>query len=98
MMCRKSLEALCAEFGATGRNLKEKIEKLSNEEKVDSRLAKWADQLRLLGNDAAHGLASDISSEDARDGIHFVEAILENVFVLERRFREFCDRRKGGIA
>ena len=94
LMCRKSLEVLSAELGATGKTLKAKIESLSEAKRIDPRLATWADSLRVVGNEAAHEIAVGTSSEDAKDVLDFVEAILENVFVLDKKYQEFIERRK----
>jgi hypothetical protein len=93
LMCRKTLEALCAELSAGGRTLKSKIDSLADSGRIDPRLAKWADSLRLVGNEAAHEVAIGTSADDARDGLDFVEAIIENVFVLEKKYQEFLSRR-----
>ena len=93
LMCRKALEAICAELDANGKSLKAKIESLSSANRIDPRLATWADSLRVVGNEAAHEIAAVTSSDDAKDALDFVEAILENVFVLDKKYHEFCSRR-----
>lgn len=94
IMCRKSLEALCRELGAIKGSLAAKITDLSDSGRIDRRLAEWAHELRLVGNDAAHDLDVLVSKDDAQDGLDFVEAILQNVFVLDHRFRALQARRR----
>lgn len=60
---------------------------------VEARLCDWADELRMVGNDAAHDLSLTVSKEDARDCLDFVDAILIYVFTLDRKFQEFKSRR-----
>lgn len=93
IMCRKSLEALCSALGETDTVLAVRIAKLSASGRIDQRLASWANELRLVGNDAAHDLEFEVSKEDAQDGLDFVEAILQNVFVLDHKFSRLKARR-----
>ena len=60
---------------------------------IDQKLLAWADELRLIGNDAAHDLHVVIEQVDARDALEFVEALLMYAFSLNRRFEEFKNRR-----
>jgi hypothetical protein len=93
IMCRKCIEALCHEFGAVKGNLKERIERLQKNGQIDDRLLTWADELRIIGNDAAHDLDINIVQVDAQNALEFVEAILMYVFSLTRKFEEFKKRR-----
>lgn len=95
VMCRKCLEALCAEKGARGKNLAARLSSLQSSGTIDARLFKWADQLRLVGNDAAHDLTIITDADDARDTLEFVEAILTYIYVLGTRFAEFVQRRQA---
>ena len=95
IMCRKCLEALCLERnGNLGRNLKQKLKLLFESGQIDQKLFEWADQLRLIGNDAAHDLDVRIEQDDAKDAFEFLEAILIYTFMLNRRFEDFKARRK----
>jgi hypothetical protein len=93
IMCRKCVEALCSERGASKGSLEHRLARLQQEGKIDQTLFKWADGLRMVGNDAAHDLEADITEADARDALEFVEAILLYVFVLQDRFSAFQRRR-----
>jgi hypothetical protein len=94
-MCRKCLEAICQELGATRGNLKERLVALQGRGQIDQKLLAWADELRLIGNDAAHDLNVVIDQVDARDALEFSEAILMYAFSLNRRFQEFKIRREA---
>jgi len=54
MMVRKTLEAVCADRGAGGANLKARIAALGGKVVLPQALLDGLDDLRLLGNDAAH--------------------------------------------
>jgi hypothetical protein len=92
-MCRKCLEAVCTFLGVKGGSLAARLRTLRDSGRIEAKLYEWADELRLVGNDAAHDLDTQISKQDAVDGIDFVEAILLYVFALDQRFRDFRARR-----
>jgi hypothetical protein len=93
IMCRKCIEALCQELGSTKGNLKDRLENLRKAGHIDQKLMTWADELRLIGNDAAHDLDIVIEQVDAQNALEFVEAILMYAFSLTRKFEEFKNRR-----
>lgn len=93
IMCRKTLEAVCQVLGEKAGPLNARLRRLRDAGKVEERLCIWADELRIVGNEAAHGLSLNISKEDARDCLEFVDAILIYVFTLDKKFQEFRKRR-----
>lgn len=97
IMCRKCIEALCKELGSTKGNLKVRLESLRKNGHIDQKLLTWADELRLIGNDAAHDLDIVIEQVDAQDSLEFVEAILMYAFSLTRKFEEFKNRRASKL-
>jgi len=54
IMVRKTLEALCDEQGATGPSLKARVQALGGTVVLPKELLDALDDVRLLGNDAAH--------------------------------------------
>lgn len=93
IMARKCLEAVCGDLGAKGRNLADRIDWLLENEKIDKKLHKWATQLRLVGNDAAHDLEITISRKDSEDSLAFLNAMLLYIYTLDKKFTEFVKRR-----
>jgi hypothetical protein len=93
IMCRKALEAVCQVLGESNGTLQARLRRLRDAGVVEARLCDWADELRMVGNDAAHDLSLTVSKEDARDCLDFVDAILIYVFTLDRKFQEFKNRR-----
>jgi Domain of unknown function (DUF4145) len=80
MMVRKTLEELCADRGATGANLKERIQALGKKVVLPKELLDGIDDLRLLGNDAAHIESRDfdeIGEEEVEVGIALAKKVLE---------------------
>jgi hypothetical protein len=98
IMCGKTLEAVCEVLGERKGNLQERLRRLRESGKIEAKLHDWADELRLVRNDAAHELSGAFSKDDARDCLEFVEAILLYVFTLDRKFQEFRKRRRPAQA
>lgn len=95
VMSRKCLEAVCVFLGEKDGPLAARLCKLRDAGRIEAKLYEWADELRLVGNDAAHDLNIRISKQDAVDSLDFVEAILLYVFALDQRFRDFRARREA---
>ena len=83
IMVRKTLEELCHERGATGANLKERLRNLGAKIILPQELLDGLDDLRLLGNDAAHIESQEfnaVGKEEAEIGIQFTKEVLKAVF------------------
>lgn len=83
IMVRKTLEELCRERGATGSNLKERIRDLGKRIVLPNELFSGLDDLRLLGNDAAHIESREydqIGREEVEVGIEFAKEVLKATY------------------
>lgn len=94
-MCRKTIEGVCAEHGVAERSLSLSLKKMKEDGLIDERLFEWSDALRVVGNEAAHGVDISIAQPDARDAIEFTNAILDYLFSYRDRFEQFKKRRSG---
>ncbi len=86
IMLRKTLEEICFDRGASGKNLKEKLKELGSKILIPRELIDGMDDLRLLGNDAAHIEAktfADIGKEEIEISIDFTKEILKAVYQYE---------------
>jgi hypothetical protein len=92
-MCRKVVEGISYEHGVKSGTLAAKMAELKETGVIESRLFEWAEALRILGNEAAHGVEATIAAEDSRDILEFTEAILEYVFTYRDKFEKFKARR-----
>lgn len=83
IMVRKALEELCRDRGATGGNLKERITALGTKVVLPAELLQGLDDLRLLGNDAAHIESREydqVGQEEVEVGIEFAKEVLKAVY------------------
>jgi hypothetical protein len=79
IMVRRTREDVCAERKATGQNLKERIKALSTKVVLPAELLDGLDELRLLGNDAAHVGAkeyNDVGHDEVELAIEVVKMLL----------------------
>lgn len=83
IMIRKTLEEICIERGATGANLYKKLQDLGGKILIPQELLTGMNELRLLGNDAAHIEAqtfSEIGKEEIEVSLEFAKEILKAVY------------------
>jgi len=86
IMIRKTLEEICIERGATGYDLFKKIENLGSKILIPRELLNGMNELRLLGNDAAHIDAqtfAEIGKEEIEVSLEFTKEILKAVYQYE---------------
>jgi len=82
-MVRKTLEEMCRDRQATGNNLKERIRALGTRVVLPRELLDGLDDLRLLGNDAAHIESQEfnqVGQEEVEIGIEFTKEVLKAVY------------------
>lgn len=80
LMVRRTIEEVCKDKGATGKNLKERIASLGTVMTLPAALLAAMNELRLLGNDAAHVDASNydnISSQEAAVAVMLAKEIVK---------------------
>jgi hypothetical protein len=92
VMVRRTLEGTCMEHGVRERTLLHGLKQLESQGLIDGFLARWADALRVAGNEGAHYTGRAVPREDAEDALDFGEALLDHVYVLRKRFEEFQKR------
>jgi hypothetical protein len=82
VMARATIEATAKDKGITANGIQAKIEKLAADGHISEAMKEAAHEIRLAGNEAAHGdiLSESISIEDAREVVDLMDAILERVY------------------
>jgi hypothetical protein len=86
IMIRKTLEEISVERKSKGKNLYEKLKDLGNKILIPRELIDAMDELRLLGNDAAHIEAqtfNEIGKNEIEISIEFTKEILKAVYQYE---------------
>ncbi|NTW48232.1 MAG: DUF4145 domain-containing protein [Chlorobiales bacterium] len=101
IMIRKTLEEICHDRGAIGNNLKNRIKDLGSKIVLPKELLEGLDDLRLLGNDAAHIEATtftEIGKEEIEISIDFTKEILKAVYQYEKllnKLRNLKDKKNS---
>jgi hypothetical protein len=83
IMVRRTLEEMCDERGATGGNLKERIDSLRGKIIIAEGLLQGAHELRFLGNDAAHieaKIFNGIGPAEAEVGLLLAKELLRATY------------------
>ena len=81
LMARTALEATAKNKGVTSGSLYEKIDELAAGNIITGQLAQEAHEIRLLGNEMAHGDPSTpVSGEDVSDILGFLDTVLDYVY------------------
>jgi len=83
IMVRKTLELLCRDRQAEGSDLKKRIAALGTKVVLPTELLAGLDDLRLLGNDAAHVESKEydqVGKEEVEVGIEFTKEVLKAVY------------------
>jgi len=83
LMVRRTLEEVCLDKGATGKDLKSRITDLRSKIIVPNELFDAMDELRLLGNNAAHIEAQSydkVSTEEVEVAIEFAKEMLKALY------------------
>lgn len=89
IMCRRTIEGFCQIKGVAENNLDKSIKKLKDDGLINEQLYEWANQLRLVGNEAAHNINSNFSAVDAKDILDFTIAILDFTYSFKDKFDKF---------
>ena len=86
IMIRKTLEEICSDRAATGPNLFKRLEDLGSRILIPKELIEGMQELRLLGNDAAHIEANtfnEVGKNEIEVSIEFTKEILKAVYQYE---------------
>lgn len=97
IMIRRCLEELCEDKNCHGKNLKERLEALKATVVLPNELFAAMDELRLLGNDAAHVEAKtydSIGREEIEVGLELTKEILKAVYQLDSLVRKLQQLKK----
>ncbi|MES2225912.1 MAG: DUF4145 domain-containing protein [Patescibacteria group bacterium] len=81
VMVRRTLEYICRDKGASGKDLKQKLDDLSAKGIIPETLAKMSHVLRDRGNQGAHAVDEKMTSHDARTLDDFLLAVIEYVYI-----------------
>ena len=94
ILVRRTLEEICKERDAKGQNLKKRIEELKTKIILPEELFEAMNELRLLGNDAAHIEAevyNEIGNTEVETAIELTKEILKALY----QYSSLLERLRG---
>ena len=97
MLVRKTLEHICDDRGAAGSNLKDRLTALRNTVILPPPLFDALDNLRLLGNDAAHIEAkayNNVGQDEVSAAVILVKEVLKGVYQYDALLKQLTALRK----
>jgi hypothetical protein len=92
VMVRRALEGVCSHHNITATNLVRALEEMERQGLIEGRLLEWAQELRVLGNQAAHFTGRPVARQDAQDALELAEALLDYLYLFTGRFNAFKKR------
>lgn len=101
IMVRRTLEEVCADRKASGKDLKDRIRDLKSKVILPPELFDAMDELRLLGNDAAHLEAKsyeEIGTEELMAAIQFTKEILKGLYQYKGLLSKLQSLKKNATA
>jgi hypothetical protein len=101
MMVRRLLEEICDENNAAGTNLHQRLAELRTIIVLPEPLFEAMNELKALGNDAAHVEAKaydNIGAEEAADSIELAKEIVKALYQLKGLIARLQARKSSGVA
>lgn len=94
IMCRRTIEGFALEKDVKEKTLMKSIGKLKELGIINEQLEDWAQELRLVGNEAAHNIEIEFTPLDAQDALDFTIAILDFTYSFKDKFDRFKERKR----
>ncbi|MED1382013.1 DUF4145 domain-containing protein [Bacillus mycoides] len=88
MALRRTLERMCKDKGAEGKNLYRKLKYLSDNGVIPPILSVMSSIIKDIGNEAAHGDDVEFDQQLVSSLFKFTEIILEYVYVIPRHLKK----------
>jgi hypothetical protein len=95
VMARSSLQAALRDKSAKGKTLRDEIVDLADQGILPPIMRDWSDNVRELGNDAAHPKPDQpaTSAQDAKDVVRFLDFLLEYLYDVPHRIEQYRARK-----
>ena len=96
LMARAVVEATCKNRGITKGTLEKKIDELHAQGFINEQVHAEATEIRLLGNDMAHGdFDQEVTATDAEEMLGLMAEVLEEVFQRPARLAKRREKRQS---
>lgn len=96
VLARRAVQSICLDKGAKkGENLHKQIKELFDKNIITQAIKDWADEVRYIGNDAAHPNKEEVNKEDSEDILELLESLCNVLYVAPARATKRKQKRKG---
>lgn len=96
VLARRAVQSICLDKGAKkGENLHKQIKELFDKNIITQAIKDWGDEVRYIGNDAAHPNKEEVSKEDSEDILELLESLCDVLYVAPARATKRKQKRKG---
>lgn len=96
VLARRAVQLICLDKGAKkGEKLRKQIEELFDNNIITQDIKDWADEVRYIGNDAAHPNKEEVNKEDSEDILELLESLCDVLYVAPARAAKRKQKRKG---
>lgn len=86
VLARRAVQLICLDKGAKkGEKLRKQIEELFDNNIITQDIKDWADEVRYIGNDAAHPNKEEVNKEDSEDILELLESLCDVLYVAPAR-------------
>ena len=97
IMGRAAVQRAVRKLEATGAGLKAEITSLRERGVITLELKKWADEVRIAGDDAAHPEElGEIDEDEAKESLEFMDEFLRHTVAMPERRRRREEAREAG--
>jgi len=86
VLARRAVQLICLDKGAKkDKKLYEQIKGLFDNNIITQDIKDWADEVRYIGNDAAHPNKEEVNKEDSEDILELLESLCDVLYVAPAR-------------
>lgn len=92
-MIGRTVEAVCKDFDSNSKGIFEGLLSMKEAGALSDEMYDWANELRILRNEAAHAQAVKFSQGDVGAALDFLQALLEIIYLYRPAFERFKQAR-----
>jgi len=96
VMIGRALEAMCKDLDPSTESIHQALAKMRREGALSDEMFRWASELRLLRNIAAHATDQPVDESDIAAALDLLEAILRIVYDVRPKFKHYMRRYDNG--
>jgi len=89
VMIGRALEATCKDFDPASISISDGLRRMTEAGALSDELFEWADELRVIRNEAAHASHVHIEQSEVSEALDFLQTILKVLYEYRPKFKRF---------